>query len=194
MIHELEDAMLKRIRDAQAAGVWPYKILTIDNYAGQIDEGQQSTFKFPAVFCSFVKWRRKASLGERTRLIVVDMMVYICARNPRNSRAARQGDAGEVGSYQMAEDLVALLENQRLGMPMHQPLMATGVETVYIGRKADGANAESILAIPMECEFTWQAALPDCAQVSLDDWLRTGQTYYLPGDDDADLAALINHA
>ncbi len=194
MIPELETGIIARIKAAQDAGLWPYKMLTIDCYSGQIDEGQQSTFKFPAVFVSFVKWRNKGHLSERSRLINVELMVYVCARNSRNTRAPRQGDAHEVGSYQMAEDIVALLENQTLGLPMIQALCCTGIETIYIGRKADGANAESILAVPFECQFAWQAALPESANVTSDDWLRTGQKFYLPGDDRPDLSTSINHA
>jgi phage gp37-like protein len=194
VIPQLEDAIINRIKGAQTAEIWPYKLGTIESYAGQIQEEKQSTFKFPAVFASFVGWKPKAKTGERGRVITVDLMLYVAARNPRNERATRHGDTHEPGTYQIAEDMIALLENQRLGMPMHQPLMSNGVQTIFVGRKSDGANAESVLALPFECEFVWQAALPECANVTPDDWLKTGQTFYLPEDDDADLAAVTQHA
>lgn len=194
MIAQLEDAIIARIKAAQEAALWPYKLLTIENYAGQIDEEKQSTFRFPAVFASFVRWKRKTQTGERGRIITVDLMLYVAARNPRNERATRHGDMHEPGSYQIAEDMIALLENQCLGMPMVHPLTSNGVETIFVGRKADGAKAESVLALPFECDFGWQAALPECANVTPDDWLKTGQTFYLPGDDDADLGAITQHA
>lgn len=195
MIGELEDAIVARIKAAQAAGLWPYKLLTIDTYGGQIDESTQSTFRFPAVFVAFTRMKQKQMVGERDRMVVVHLTLYIAARNPRNERATRHGDMHEPGSFQIVEDLIALLENQRLGMPMVQPLMHTEVETLFVARKSDGANAESILAVSFECQFIWRTALPELANVSIDDWLKTGQTFYLTPDDHvADAAALIVHA
>ncbi|MDP3841055.1 MAG: DUF1834 family protein [Oxalobacteraceae bacterium] len=195
MIGELEDAIVARVNAAQAAGLWPYKLLTVDTYGGQIDESTQSTFRFPAVFVAFTRMKQQGMLGERSRLVAVHLVLYVAARNPRNERATRHGDMHEPGSFQIAEDLIALLENQRLGLPMHRPLMHTEIETLFVARKSDGAHAESILAISFECQFAWSAALPECANVSADDWLKTGQTFYLkPGDDVADAAALIVHA
>jgi phage gp37-like protein len=195
MIAELEDAIVARIKAAQVANLWPYKLLTVETYGGQIDESTQSTFRFPAVFVAFTRMKQKHQLGERDRIVVVHLVLYVAARNPRNERATRHGDMHEPGSFQIAEDLIALLENQRVGMPMHQPLMHTDIETLFVARKSDGANAESILAISFECQFAWRAALPECANVTSDDWLKTGQTFYLtPGDNVADAAALIVHA
>lgn len=195
MIGELEDAIVARIKAAQAAGLWPYKLLTVETYGGQIDEHTQSTFRFPAVFVAFTRMKKVGELGERTRLSSVHLVLYVATRNPRNEHSTRHGDMHEPGSFQIVEDLLALLEGQRLGMPMHKPLMHTDIETLFVARKSDGAKAESILAVSMECQFTWSAALPECANVSTDDWLKTGQTFYLkPGDDVADATALIVHA
>jgi phage gp37-like protein len=195
VIGELEDAIVARILAAQAAGLWPYKLLTVETYGGQIDEHTQSTFRFPAVFVAFTRMKKVAELGERSRLSSLHLVVYVAARNPRNERATRHGDMHEPGSFQIAEDLLALLEGQRLGIPMQRPLMHTEIDTLFVARRSDGANAESILAISMECQVSWSAALPECANVSTDDWLKTGQTFYLkPGDDVADETALIVHA
>lgn len=195
MIGELEDAVVARIKAAQAAGLWPYKLPTIDTYGGQIAEDTQSTFRFPAVFVAFTRMKKKGQLGERTRKVDVHLVVYVAARNPRNERATRQGDMHEPGSFQIAEDLIALLENQRLGMSMTQPLSVEEIETIFVARQSDGAKAESILALPFTCEFSWQAALPECANVTPDDWLETGQTFYLTPDDGvADAGALTVHA
>lgn len=195
MIAELEDAIVSRIRAAQQASLWPYKLLTVETYGGQIDETSQSTFRFPAVFVSFTGWKRKNLAGERSRLIVVNVCLYIAARNPRNEKATRHGDMHEAGSYQIAEDLIALLENQNLNMPMYAPLIHSEIQTLFVARKSDGAKAESILCVPFECAFGWRAALPECANVTTDDWLKTGQTFYLaPDDGDGDLNTFINHA
>lgn len=194
MIGELEDAVVARIKAAQAAELWPYKLLTVETYGGQIAEDTQSTFRFPAVFVAFTRLRKHGMLGERTRLVTVHLTVYVAARNPRNERATRHGDMHEPGSFQIAEDVIALLENQRLGMPMTQALSCTDIDTLFVARKSDGANAESILSVPFECQFSWQAALPECANATPDDWLKTGQTFYLPPDEeDAALAALTIH-
>lgn len=195
MIGELEDAIVARIKAAQAAGLWPYKLLTIDTYGGQIDESTQSTFRFPAVFVAFTRMKQKQQVGERDRMVVVHLTLYVAARNPRNERATRHGDLHEPGSYQIVEDLLTLLENQRLGLPMALPLMHTEIDTLFVARKSDGANAESILAVSFECQFVWRAALPELANVSTDDWLKTGQSFYIkPGDNLADAAAVITHA
>jgi phage gp37-like protein len=195
MIAELEDAIVARIQAAQAAGLWPYKLLTIETYGGQISEDTQSTFRFPAVFVSFTRLKKLGDLGERARHARVHLVLYVAARNPRNERATRHGDMHEPGSYQIAEDMIALLENQRLGMPMTKPLTAEEIETLFVARRSDGAQAESILAIPMQCEFAWEAALPDCVNVTEGDWIKTGQSFYItPGDDVADTETLTTHA
>jgi phage gp37-like protein len=193
MIGQLEDAVVARIKAAQTAALWPYKIATIDSYSGQISEDEQSTFKFPAVFVAFAGWKIR-KIGERSRVIDVSLIVYAAARNPRNERATRQGDSHEPGSFQIAEDIIALLENQRVGLAMNEALSHTAIQTISIGREKD-PQAESILAIPFECSFGWKAALPECANVAVNDWLKTGQTYYIkPGDDIADLSAVNTHA
>ncbi|TCS38482.1 phage gp37-like protein [Paucimonas lemoignei] len=195
MIGQLEDAIVSRIKAAQAANLWQYRLRTVDTYGGQIDESVQSTFQFPAVFVSFVGSKIRKRTGERGRIMEVKLALYIAARNPRNERATRHGDMHEPGSYQIAEDMVALLENQRLGMPMHLPLMCTDIKTLFVARKSDGHNAESILVVEFECEFGWEAALPECANVTEDDWLKTGQEFYVkPGDDNPDLTAETVHA
>jgi phage gp37-like protein len=193
MIGELEDAIVDRIKDRRAS--LPYKLPTVESYGGQISEEKQSTFKFPAVFVAFSGSKQTAAIGERDRIMKVDLILYIATRNPRNERSTRQGDANEVGSYQLAEDMIALLENQRVGMAMYRPLRHTRIETLFVAHKSDGAKAESILAVYLECEFAWQAALPECANESEHDWLKTGQTFYIkPGDDVADLEAQTTHA
>lgn len=195
MIAELEDAIVARIKAGQDAGLWPYKLGTIDTYGGQISEETQSTFRFPAVFVSFTRWKKLGDLGERGRHVRVHLVLYVAARNPRNERATRHGDLHEPGSYQIAEDMVALLENQRVGMPMTKELSAEEIDTLFVARRSDGANAESILAVTMHCEFVWQAALPECANVTTADWLKTGQSFYLtPGDNASDANTLIVHA
>lgn len=200
MIGELEDAIVARIELLKPA--LPYSLPTIDSYGGQIDESAQATFKFPAVFVSFVNMKTDKAFGERDRLCTVNLVLYVCTRNARNERSRRQGSAHEVGSYQLAEDMIALLENQSLGMPMHRALMHTKIDTLFVARKSDGANAESILAVGFECAFVWEAALPECANGGApvfasppEEWKRTGQTFYIkPGDDTADLTALTEHA
>jgi phage gp37-like protein len=194
MIGELEDAVIARIQSAQEQKLWPYKLLTIETYGGQIAEDRQSTFRFPAVFVSYTGHKTVTTLGERSRIIEVGLVIYIAARNPRNERATRHGDQHEPGSYQIAEDLIALLENQRLGMPMVLPLQHTKLETLFVASKSDGAKAESILAVTFNCQFGWQAAMPECANVTADDWLATGQGFYIkPGDDNPDLVVQTVH-
>lgn len=194
MIAEFEDAIIARIKDGQDKKLWPYRLATIDSYGGQIDESSQSTFQFPAVFVAFIGWKRERVAGERTRIVRAKYALYVAARNPRNERSTRHGDKHEPGSFQIAEDMIALLENQKLGFPLTQPLEHTEIETLFVARRSDGANAESILAVPFDITFGWKAALPECATPSADDWMRTGQGFYLsPGDDQPDIGADIEH-
>lgn len=194
MIGELEDAIIARIQSALSAGLLPYKLPTVETYGGQIAEDTQSTFRFPAVFVSFVRSKTR-KIGNRGRIMRVELNLYVAARNPRNERATRHGDMHEPGSYQIIEDMIALLENQSLGMLMAEPLWANGIDTLFVARRNDGAKAESILVTSLHCEFGWEAAMPDCANVSMDDWLSTGQRFYLvPDDDTPDAGADIIHA
>lgn len=201
MIGELEDAVVARINLFKPT--LEYTLPTVQSYGGQIDEEKQATFQFPAVFPAFIGMKEIRPLGERDRLVECEFVLYVATRNPRNERATRQGDLHNVGSYQLAEDMIALLEGQRLGMPMFQPIRFTKISTLFVARKSDGANAESILAVSFVCGFAWRAALPECAYTDgepeftqvQNDWLKTGQTFYIkPGDDDADLSAVTIHA
>jgi phage gp37-like protein len=186
MIAELEDGMLTRLRaafgigqtngvpngtGAQGASPLPYKVLTIDSYGGQLDIGDdgrpqaQQGFRMPAVFVTFAKQRQTKREGERTALQQLQFVVYCVTQNARNERATRKGDANEVGSFQLAEDVVQLLVNQSFGVPGARPAVLDEIESVFSSGRNDGAKAISIMAVHLTCAYHMRAAPSDCHNV-----------------------------
>ncbi len=186
MIAELEDGMLARLRaafgigqangvpsglGAQGASPLPYKVPTIDSYGGQLDIGDdgrpqnQQGFRMPAVFVTFAKQRQVQRVGERIAAQQLQYVVYCVTQNSRNERATRTGDANEVGSFQLAEDVVQLLVNQSFGVPGAKPAVLEEIESVFTSGRNDGAKAMSIMAVHLTCAYHMQADRSDCNDV-----------------------------
>ena len=77
VIGELEDAMIARIVAARAG--LPYALPTVESYGGQLDDDVQSTFQLPAVFVTFGGEKLLKLLGERSREMEVEFVVYVAA-------------------------------------------------------------------------------------------------------------------
>lgn len=183
MIAELEDGMLRRLRDAFGIGegngggalgasALPYKVLEVSSYGGQIDIGDdgrpqaQQGFRMPAVFVAFTGQKQEKREGERAAVQKLSWVVYCATYNARNERATRQGDPNEVGSYQLAEDVAQLLTNQHFGIKGARPLVLEQIEVVFTAARNDGAKAISVMAVHLHATYVMAASLSDCSLLS----------------------------
>jgi phage gp37-like protein len=110
----IEDAMLARI-----AGAGLKYLRTAATYAGELDDDLVKAVRcFPAV------WIALKGLGEGQALntarsvyrVPATWAVLVGARALRNEASGRHGDKVNVGTYQMLEDVRALLAGQDFGL------------------------------------------------------------------------------
>ncbi|HUO23122.1 MAG TPA: phage protein Gp37 [Caulobacteraceae bacterium] len=133
MIGAVENGMIKRVVDASMAKVLGYTYATTDSWPKEFDDYLSSqTIKYPALWSVFGgvrstervtkgRWRSHATFG-----------LVAAAENKRNERSRRFGGTeSEVGTYQMAQDIVALLGDQTLGLDIDAlaPVSIEPVET-----------------------------------------------------------------
>lgn len=118
MISQIEDAIIKRISDVNGTGdsKLGYTLKKIATYGGEFTEGLRSVIRdFPAVWLLyFGQTLLKSTNNKQTFKVTFNIMV--AATNLRNEAAARKGADGKVGSYQLVEDMIALVAGQTLGL------------------------------------------------------------------------------
>ena len=140
MIGAIEQAIVDRIEAASGAGTLGYTIRTVASYGNELDDNLKSVVRqFPAVWVVFMGERkpRQAAGGEWVHEPLFAVMV--AARNRRNEEAARRGAAGKPGSYQMFEDVRALLTGQDLGLDIAP--FAPGAVRSLVNGAVQGAAA-----------------------------------------------------
>lgn len=199
VIAQVEDAIIDRLQKTvglQPVNAWPYKVPTIESYGGQIavdDAGNptvMASFVLPALFVAFGDLKLDKALGERTGNYSLDYVVYCACYNTRNERAQRHGDAHEVGSYQLSEDVAQILANQKLGQPI-KPLRVKRIESLFAARRNE-AKAISVFAVHLTSQVQWEADLPDCALVAgMAEIASIADGFYLPDAADPLVSAEI---
>lgn len=161
MIGAIEAAMINRIREVSDAGLLGYRLKLVEGYGGQFEDdllrevvnGLPGAFpvytggKVARTVCNHREWMMGATFG-----------VLVAAINKRNEGARRTGATpGEVGTYQMAEDIASVLMGQSFGLAI-TPLMPVGIKPFPLTR-GDG-QAVSIVAVEFETDYT-VTARPD---------------------------------
>lgn len=120
MIGAIENAMLARLKAASDAGALGYRFRTLKTYATDFDdnvEADAAKDQWPAAWIVFGSWPAPTELAPGQWQFSPSFTVVVGARNFRNEQATRQGAAdGAVGSYQLVQDVVALLQGQSLGL------------------------------------------------------------------------------
>ena len=134
MIGEIEAALIARVAavNGMAPGQLGYRLATIGSYGGQYDESlSQAQPAFPAVW--FALDSDEFARDQGNVHVWQPRWTVLCAtRSLRNEQARRQGAAGEVGTYQLVQDLRRLLVGQTLGLPI-DPIRATRISAVHTG-------------------------------------------------------------
>jgi len=113
----IENAIIARLKLANgAAGVLGYTLRSINSYGEQLasENLKQVINSLPAVWVTFLGAQRVA--GEDDHQWSARFVVIAAHRNARNEKASRLGAAGEVGVYQIANDIRGLFNGHRLGL------------------------------------------------------------------------------
>lgn len=119
-IAEIENAILDRLKAAGEAGVLGYRFRTLESYPENFDlylkEKIRGDRPYPAAWVVFGGWREPVDMGSELQA-EASFGVVVAARNVRNETAQRHGAGDrEVGSYQLLQDVAALIHGQHLGL------------------------------------------------------------------------------
>ena len=177
---QIEDAVIARIKAAADSGALGYRLAEVTSYGGEFDDEAffSAVRKFPAVWVTVggSKPQRKAA---RVWTMAPVIAVMVGSRSVRGERFTRKGAVGEVGSYQLLQDVTDLLAGQQLGLPI-EPLTPGADRTLFNVRM--GSEARSVLAREFGTFFSYEVG-GDQASASADDLVGINLRYYLtPGD------------
>lgn len=119
-IAEVENAILARLKAASERGVLGYEFRTLETYPENFDLYLRNKIggdrAYPAAWVVFGGWREPVDMGAELQA-EASFGVVVAARNVRNETAQRHGATGrEVGSYQLLQDVAALIHGQHLGL------------------------------------------------------------------------------
>ena len=135
MIGEIEQAIIDRIKAAQAADVLGYKLKTIGTWGGDNSDDLRRLVKsFPAVWVIYAG-ETPGRHTSRYQEYTARFNIVIAAQSLRNEKQARRGSSGNVGSYQILQDVKSLILNSRLALDI-QPVRP-GRVTPLINEKSN---------------------------------------------------------
>lgn len=183
----IEDAVIALIKAASDSNALGYRLAQVASYGGEFDDETFFTAvrKFPAVWVTVGGSKPRPLSAHKVQLAPV-IVVMVGARNVRGERHTRHGSVTEPGSYQLLEDVRALLLGRDLGLAIGRLRM--GADRTLFNTRL-GKEGRSVLAAEFHTEHTY--TLPDPltdggALEGID--LR----YYLkPGDEVQDAADVV---
>ncbi|MEQ8318765.1 MAG: DUF1834 family protein [Rhodospirillales bacterium] len=150
MIGTIEQAIIDKIA-AASSGATPslgYNILDVKSYGGEL-EGSVTEIarRSPAVLVMFSGIRESQHLGGEQWQYTAGFAVIVLHQDRRNNKAARHGaGAGDVGSYQMATDMLQLLVGSDLGL---------GIGRIEPGRVVALINSKTVSVYSVEIRTTF---------------------------------------
>lgn len=168
MIGAIENAILARLKAASDAGVLGYQFRTLKTYGTDFDdrvEAEEVKDQWPAAWIVFSSWPAPTELAPGTWEVSPTFTLVLGARNFRNEQATRHGAAdGAVGSYQLIQDAVVLLQGRKLGLDM-MPLAPGACRSLF---NADLARqGVSLFAVDFSTSFITE---PQADADELDDF------------------------
>lgn len=185
MIAVIEEAIKAVIAGANL----PYKP-AVATYGGEFDQGLEAVVRsFPAVWVVFGGQGPGKPLDTARKVwrFTAVFVVIVGARNPRSEAAARKGDAKQVGSYAMLEDVRRLLLNNDLGLTIRE--LSPGRVRALVNAKLQN-NAVSAYAMEWHTEYDVVLGQDFPAEPEMLE--RVGLDYHLTPDDGvADASDLI---
>lgn len=184
---QIEDAVIAAISAASTSNALGYKILSLGSYGGEFDDETFFTQfrKFPAVWVTVAGSKPQRISAKKWKLFPT-VVVMVGTRNVRGERQTRHGAVGEVGSYQLLDDVRNLLIGRELGLPI-SPLAVGADRTLYNTRM--GNEGRSVLSAEFPTSFIYTA--PDL-DANAGNYTTLDLNYYLkPGDDVIDATDVI---
>ncbi|PIW30921.1 MAG: hypothetical protein COW30_00985 [Rhodospirillales bacterium CG15_BIG_FIL_POST_REV_8_21_14_020_66_15] len=149
MIGAMEQALVDRVKTAGDGGALGYAIRTVASYGNELDDPLAELVKgqFPAVWFVFRGRTRPRPAAGGAFEAQTTFAGLVATQNRRNERARRRGATGDVGSYQILEDVEALIAGQTLGLDfLTRPIEPGTIDNVLNGKPAGKLNV-SIYAI-----------------------------------------------
>ncbi len=157
MIAEIENAMIAAIKALQDNGTLGYRLAKLDSYGGEFADGlERAAVNFPAILIVY-GGGPISQVGQSNWKHTCRFMVICAAGNLRNEKASRHGEAGKVGSYQIAQDVVKILGGQAFGLDI-APLYPVAVRPL-VNDKA-GSQLVSVYGVDFETAF-YLGVLPE---------------------------------
>jgi phage gp37-like protein len=171
MIAAIENGMRADLNAASAGGLLGYAWRTSETYPEEWDSylKEKGDWKSPAHWAVFAGATdlRFTDIGN-VRLSGAQFGLVVAAENLRNETATRHGGpdgAGEVGSYQLALDALAILSGSKLGLDI-DPLRPRSMRLV---RPFDALKDRKVSMIALQFETAFEiTTLP--AEADLDDF------------------------
>ncbi len=156
---EIENAIIEHLKAASAAGVLGYHLKQVDTLPSDIDRNLAVYIKrFPAAWTVWTGYRRLGVNGDGSTLVEARFNLVVGASSQRNEKAQRHGVAGEVGAYQLAADLPALIAGQTFGLPIGE-LVIGDCSSLYSAGQQDQLKA-SMFGIGLTCEAELAQSAP----------------------------------
>lgn len=172
MINEIENAIIETIR--QASGMAYLK--TVASYGGQFDDDLGKVVRaYPAVWVVYAGGGKPTKVGPDKWRTPANFAVMVAARNVRNEASTRKGDANEVGTYQILEDVKNLLLNKDLGLAITR--FEPGAKRTLFNTVV---NSKALSVFSQEWSTTYIDREPTPEEQDL---LKLGFNYYLQPDD-----------
>lgn len=174
---QLEDAVIARIQAASDSNALGYRLASIGSYGGEFDDEIFFTQfrKFPAIWVT-VGGDTPKKIGAKSWECTLKLAVMVGARNVRGERFTRHGSVGEVGTYQMAQDVRDILIGQSFN-GMVSALDLGPQRTLFNTRM--GNEARSVISQELTARYTYR--MPEEV---VGEYTGINQRYYLkPGDE-----------
>ncbi|MEX2450912.1 MAG: phage protein Gp37 [Rhodospirillales bacterium] len=178
MIGTIEQAIVDRITSFNGTGDGKlgYYIRSIESYGNELDLDINIMLRsLPAVWVVFMGGPIKEIVAGRYEAKPT-FSVLVGQKNRRNEKASRFGAAGDVGTYQMIKDVLALVMDQDFGLAI-EPMIPTTIRSVVQGRSKETGEDMSVYAIHFETKY-WINTHAD--ESGLDDFISFHADWDLP--------------
>lgn len=153
MIGAIENAMIEAVESAQNNGALGYTLKKIDTYGGDLSDDINHVIRnFPAVWFIFIGAQKNRSVGRGAFEYILRFNAIVAASSLRNEKISRHGTDGEVGSYQIMEDIIYILAGKSHGLDISE--LEPGQITPLVNERSN-QHLASIYGI----EFTTRAVI-----------------------------------
>lgn len=181
MIAEIEDAIIKTLKEASALGY----LKGVASYGGELDDDIGEVVRaLPAVWVVFGGSDKPEKLGAEKWKVPCRFVTMVAARSVRNEAATRKGDKLNAGSYQMLAHVQTLLLNNDFGLAIER-LQPGRVQTQYNTK----VRGQALSVFSQEWQTAYMLKTPQLEEVNL---LKVGLNYYIkPGDETVDATDIV---